>query len=317
VQNISIGSKVFFDEQKDSDDFKNSLSESKIEFYTFDLPSQQVAKVMISGLPRIETADILENLTSQGASPNSIKAFNHKNANSNHQLYILYYNKKSDEFKKFKSIRAICKIVFSWRYFKNSKGAVPQCHNCQKFGHASRNCKCAARCMRCAGHHVSSLCPKLDPDTKRIPDNEIKCANCGENHISIFSKCPQRSKFVEIQSNVRQKNSRNQRKQTPDQSSFTTTELSFADSLKLNQTPSLLDMSQFPPINKSINDNVQVKFGNSVSRNSNSDLFTADEIMSIFKELLQRMGSCKSKAEQFQVTLELTTKYLFAENSYE
>lgn len=56
---------------------------------------------------------------------------------------------------------------------------IPQCNNCQRYGHTRNYCKLLPRCMFCAGKHKSADCKK-DPIVASV------CANCGEAHASNF-----------------------------------------------------------------------------------------------------------------------------------
>ncbi|CAG4998797.1 unnamed protein product [Parnassius apollo] len=70
-------------------------------------------------------------------------------------------------------------VIKAWR----RKAGPAQCHRCQAFGHASANCFRSVKCVRCAGEHIASLCP-------RDREEELKCANCGKNHTANDRRCP-------------------------------------------------------------------------------------------------------------------------------
>lgn len=61
---------------------------------------------------------------------------------------------------------------------------VSQCHRCQRFGHSQNKCKAQARCVKCAGKHLTAECRK----EKSAP---AKCANCGEAHTASCRGCNQ------------------------------------------------------------------------------------------------------------------------------
>lgn len=63
----------------------------------------------------------------------------------------------------------------------NKKPNVQQCFKCQGFGHMAKNCEQNVKCLRCSGNHTLKECttPK---------DNPI-CANCGEQHASVYKGC--------------------------------------------------------------------------------------------------------------------------------
>ena len=61
-------------------------------------------------------------------------------------------------------------------------GLLPQCKNCQSWGHTKSYCHKEPRCVKCAGKHTTESCNK----SKDIPP---KCYNCGENHPANYRGC--------------------------------------------------------------------------------------------------------------------------------
>jgi hypothetical protein len=65
--------------------------------------------------------------------------------------------------------------------------------------HATSNCHAAARFLKCAGPHLTYT------HTEFVPQDKIKCANCGEGHVANDTNCPVYQKRVEnINSNKEQ-----------------------------------------------------------------------------------------------------------------
>ena len=65
------------------------------------------------------------------------------------------------------------------------KKTIPQCKNCQQFGHTRRYCARLPVCVRCSEPHKIEDCPC---------SNQPKCANCKDHHVASFRRCP---KFLE------------------------------------------------------------------------------------------------------------------------
>jgi len=61
-------------------------------------------------------------------------------------------------------------------------GLLPQCKNCQSWGHTKSYCHKESRCVKCAGKHTTESCGK----PKEVPP---KCYNCGENHPASYRGC--------------------------------------------------------------------------------------------------------------------------------
>jgi PAX-interacting protein 1 len=65
--------------------------------------------------------------------------------------------------------------------YRNTK-LLPQCKNCQSWGHTKSYCHKEIRCVKCAGKHTTINCAK----PKETPP---KCYNCGENHPANYRGC--------------------------------------------------------------------------------------------------------------------------------
>jgi hypothetical protein len=61
-------------------------------------------------------------------------------------------------------------------------GLLPQCKNCQSWGHTKSYCHKEPRCVKCAGKHTTESCNK----PKEVPP---KCYNSGENHPANYRGC--------------------------------------------------------------------------------------------------------------------------------
>ena len=62
-----------------------------------------------------------------------------------------------------------------------------QCYKCQKFGHIQFNCKSpTTKCAVCAGDHLSKECREKIKNGMEV---NIKCANCGQNHLATAKTC--------------------------------------------------------------------------------------------------------------------------------
>lgn len=76
---------------------------------------------------------------------------------------------------------------------------IPQCLNCQDYGHTRAYCGYPARCVRCGDLHSSSDCPK----PRELP---AKCALCSGDHPANYKGCTifkqlQRQKKLSSKSN--------------------------------------------------------------------------------------------------------------------
>jgi hypothetical protein len=60
---------------------------------------------------------------------------------------------------------------------------IPQCMNCQDYGHTRSYCHSTPRCVRCGDHHSLTICTK----SKDFP---TKCALCFGDHPANYRGCP-------------------------------------------------------------------------------------------------------------------------------
>lgn len=127
----------------------------------------------------------------------------------------------------------------------------------------------------------------------RIPDAELKCVNCGQNHAANYSKCEKRIEYMERQ--------RKHRMRTQNQSS------------KSNQfmpAPQLNDFN-YPRLNAQTATAPPVGFNRpQFAAASNQELFTPTEMIAIFKEMISKMQGATSKIEQLNVLSEIVIKYV-------
>lgn len=59
----------------------------------------------------------------------------------------------------------------------------PQCARCQRYGHSKSYYHPKARCMKCAGVHLSHDC------TRKGRSNNVKCVLCEGNHPANYKGC--------------------------------------------------------------------------------------------------------------------------------
>lgn len=83
-----------------------------------------------------------------------------------------------------------CKIAFEP---PRQKRSIPQCTNCQKYGHTKNFCTRNPICVKCAGDHKTFDCPI------KQKSEHIKCALCGENHTASYKGC---SVYKELKVNM-------------------------------------------------------------------------------------------------------------------
>ena len=72
-------------------------------------------------------------------------------------------------------------IIYKVEEFR-SPVSVPQCWNCQNFGHLAKTCKSKTKCLICGESHHHKGCPNRE---KKQP----KCANCQLPQVASYKGC--------------------------------------------------------------------------------------------------------------------------------
>jgi hypothetical protein len=121
----------------------------------------------------------------------------------------------------------------------------------------------------------------------------LKCALCGQNHSANFSQCAKRLEFVERQQRYRNNTQRRERPARPVQQAFVA-----APQLENFVLPSLNPRTRANRIPQNVN---QATIDN--------DLFTPNQLMVIFKELMAAISRATTKSEQISALGEIAIKY--------
>ncbi|XP_055589010.1 uncharacterized protein LOC129741315 [Uranotaenia lowii] len=123
-----------------------------------------------------------------------------KHQNEDHALYVLYFHKENVQLNNLRKIKAVFHCIVQWNYYSNKTKAPAQCRNCQWFGHGSSTCFRQPKCVKCGNSHKTSDCP-LTADREgrnvRLPDDQLKCANCDQHHTAYFKDCVKRKEYIE------------------------------------------------------------------------------------------------------------------------
>lgn len=96
-------------------------------------------------------------------------------------LFMLTFD-HSEDTKKIFSIAHILNTKVKIEAIKKPRNQVPQCKRCQRFEHTRAFCQREARCVRCAGSHLTADCKA---DRKAPP----KCSNCHQSHPANYRGC--------------------------------------------------------------------------------------------------------------------------------
>lgn len=325
---MKTGIRVDFSDMADYDLAKARLSNDGIEFFAYHTPATKLKKIVLKGLPRVEISDLKSSLNEHNVNPDEIKLLPQRNANVGYDeqaTFILYFKPGSVTLTDLQKIRYLDHLKVTWEHFQSRRHDIlPQCRRCQLFGHSSVNCGMKPRCMVCADNHPTAECPKrIDrQDLKQRPAEQIdrsfiKCSNClaaglAHDHTASWKGCPKRKEYSDVQHRL---NSRRRPNDPKPGVRFNSSDFpAFAASSNgkqrgqptgtrtnfVHQPGPTLQQEQ-PPL---YSDQVR-----------NGDLFTPNELCSIWQELLFGLRGCKSKVEQINVMGSIIIKYAFPTTS--
>lgn len=281
---------------------KNELEKIKCQFFTYQLREEQTKKFVLHGLYHMPENELETYLADCNIKPIKIKKMNIFNKKySDHCLYLLYFL-KSDQVKlsQLREISKVNSVKVGWKHYESNQSGPMQCSNCMSYGHGGANCHLDPKCMRCAGLHKTKDCPCLiDPLTnqlrEKIPDDQVKCALCQQNHTANFSRCEKRIEFMERQQRYRGRTQRHHQ-----------THGSFVNSPQLND----FNFPRLDPRARAAHSTQNAQWVPNGNGNSNSnELFTSAELMPIFDELMSALGQARSKMEQISVLGRIAIKY--------
>lgn len=164
------------------DDYKNMIrllrDTLKVQYHTFDLNSEKPLKVVLRGvIPEITDEEIQSDLITKGYPITKISRMMGRN-NQPAPLVLIEIER---DYKSIYNLSNCCGLSITAEPLK-TKTTVIQCHRCQMFGHAQKNCNAEYKCLKCGDGHSTHLCPK--PRT-----TPAKCANCAGEHPANYSKC--------------------------------------------------------------------------------------------------------------------------------
>lgn len=172
------------------------LEIKETEFYTYKPKQERSYKVILKKIhPSTCIDDIKEALAERGHTTTNI--WNIKDRMTKRPLPIfvieLQANNNNKDIYNIKDLLHCC-VVFEE---PRPKREIPQCANCQEYGHTKKYCRRRPKCIKCAQNHPSAECPvkgRLD---------SVKCALCEGNHPANYKGCQvykdlQKSKFPSL-----------------------------------------------------------------------------------------------------------------------
>lgn len=303
-KNTTIGTKVWLYDESEYKAFSNKLKTTITEYFSFSLEKDKYIKFVLFGLPNIETTILTKEIESHGLKPLRIDKYIPKALRRDEDaIYFVYFQKATTTLSKLQfSLRTLAHCVCKWEVALNKKKNPAQCQKCYRFGHGSTNCGMISRCKYCTVDHGEVVCPLIE-ETERH-----KCANCSGNHVANSITCPKRAEYLEMKKRMDQRPNNN----------VNIHEVKFADTDfpdRLSRSISTPQDRILPAVNHGYASpsyaSTSSERNNMNSNNYNNlNLYNSNEILIIFRDVVNSLKGCRTKEEQFYKIAELAVKYV-------
>lgn len=296
TKGISIGIKVDLDKNEDHAKLIEKLKTDKLAFFTHSAQDQKLFKVVLSGLPRIDTDVIIAELKQYNIITSSVSELSTKNVNPNHCPYLVQLPKNDITLGQLRKIRAIDHIVVDWKAFRPRNKGPTQCKKCAMLGHGAQNCHRKEACLVCAStEHVVDNCPFKEETNEAFA---FKCFNCASKNLANTKhrandpRCPSRIEYLEIRNKINHRNTvKNSR-------------LNQNDRFNINQEnfPNLSRNNGFAASTQSIGPTYAERLK---TPPGNADLYSMEDLSEILYNTVDELMACKSKGQQIKVLFKL------------
>jgi hypothetical protein len=327
----SIGIVVKLTTIKNYESFLKRCAELKISYFTHAVESTKPVRIVLLGLPEMPIGEIKEDLLQRGVVPDDIKMMKIKNVRYGDQAnYILYFKKGQTTTNHLRQhVKAVNSIIVRWAYYDTKRHGPTQCRRCQMWGHGSSNCQLPANCVKCAGQHDSASC-NVSSRGSKVPEDQLKCVNCGNKHSANFGGCVSRKQYEQTRP-AKRAVTNNQRPQR--RPAFDITKMNFpalsqhgaannssfrSNSMYVNPSQSYRDQTagnfNFSKTNQNITNfklnDINSQRSDSQPTGGSKDKFSAEELMSIMCDAIECFRQCETRADQIKFMCQMLPKYL-------
>lgn len=300
---ISIGTKIFLEDDNDYNKVCSALKVKDVEFFTHSTKGQKALKVVLSGLPELPMDTIKEELAMLNIHPTQISRMTTRNQNPHRALYLLHLNNNEITLQDLSKVKAIHHTIVKWNKYKPRFRGPTQCRNCSMYGHGTQNCHRRPACNLCASNeHNQSDCPLKSLDKESSP--VYKCSYCVKNNINPMNHrasdptCPGRKVYT---------NSRQQQQAAQHQS--TRSKSTQPNRVQPNKSvfteappPAPLTQTYSSIVSNNIN---HMEDDNKNCNHSAESLFSTTELLQIFTNAIGQIRNCRTKLDQIQVIANL------------
>lgn len=158
------------------------LEARQTEFYTFKPKKDRSFKAILKNMhPSTETSEIVEALSKLGHEATNVWNIKQRVTKNPLPLFIVELKQKENNKLIYDTKSLLhCKVSF---VPPRPRRELPQCANCQQYGHTKSYCRRSPKCIKCAGDHNSADC------TRKGRSDNVKCVLCEGNHPANYKGC--------------------------------------------------------------------------------------------------------------------------------
>lgn len=158
------------------------LKSRNTEFFTYQAKQERSFRVVLKHMhPTTDIEELKHALEKQHHKPTNI--WNIKSSKTKQPLPIFYIDlQPSPNNKEIYGIKSLlnCGVHIEP---PRPKRIIPQCSNCQQYGHTQKFCHRQPKCVKCAESHHTTNCPRKERSDK------VKCILCDGNHPANYKGC--------------------------------------------------------------------------------------------------------------------------------
>lgn len=178
----------------------DELKKKNTEYHSYQKKQDRPFRVVLKNIHSSSDIEALkEELTTLGHQVINITNIQHRITKT--KLSMFYINLKvAPNNKDVYNIEFLLNTKIKFEA-PNKKREIPQCTRCQRYEHTKNFCSRQARCVKCAGNHLTQECPMKERS------NNVKCVHCEGNHPANYKGCSiykqlQKSKFPALRKKV-------------------------------------------------------------------------------------------------------------------
>lgn len=159
-----------------------ALMEKDTQFHTYQLKEDRSFRVVLRNMhPSTDIEQLKAEINALGHEVRNVSNIRQRETKLSLPLFHIELKAQPNN-KEIYNVNSLLHTIVKFEP-PRPKREVPQCMNCQRYGHTKKFCFRNPRCVKCTGNHATSQC------SRKIRNNDVKCTNCGENHPANYKGC--------------------------------------------------------------------------------------------------------------------------------